>query len=318
MCAPVLASVLAPVLAAALLLAGAAGAMAQAVFPPGVSIGLAPPPGMGPSAGFAGFQHPSGASIVVVEMPAEAYAQLTEKFTPETLRSSGFIVAGAAQPLQLADGEGRLLRGTQDANGQTYAKWVVIARGPGTTALVTAQVPEGARAQVSDAAVEAALRSIAFRPQQSLQDQIGALPFTIGDTAGFRAVRVIAGSGLLLTDGPKDVDPDATQPIVVVASSLGAPTSPADQDALARRALGTLAQMSEISITDEKRAMRGAATVLLLHATAKDARSGRLVQVTQTVIFSEGRYVRVVGIAPADRADAIARTDRLAGSVVLR
>lgn len=299
------------------LMVGGRAMAAEPVFPPGAAIGLVPPPGMSPATAFSGFQHEAGASIVLVEMPPEAYAQLIAKFTPAALKPTGFVVTGEAQPLAVAGGEGRLFHGSQEANGLTYAKWVAVVHGPANTGLITVQVPEDARALVPDAAVETALKSVAFRAEQSIEQQMGALPFTVGDLAGFRPVRMIGGSGLILTEGPKDVDPDASQPIVIVAASLGRDVPAAEQAAYARTALTSLAQLKDIKIEAETRSTRGKAVLYRHHAAAADARTGKPMKVTQTVIYTDGQYVRVIGIDPSG-GDVIARADTLAGSVAAR
>ena len=57
-------------------------ALAQPSYPPGSRVGLTPPDGMVVSKRFSGFENPAKASsITVVEMPAEAYAELAAGFT---------------------------------------------------------------------------------------------------------------------------------------------------------------------------------------------------------------------------------------------
>ncbi len=116
-------------------------ARADPVFPGAGALGLTPPAGMSVSRRFAGFEHPAGASIILVEMPPEAWDQINGRFTPEALAATGFRVKGGAEPLPVAGGEGFVLRGTQPANGLTYAKWVAVVRGAPGTGLVTVQVP---------------------------------------------------------------------------------------------------------------------------------------------------------------------------------
>jgi hypothetical protein len=292
---------------------------AEAVFPPAGSVGLVPPPGMTQAKAFSGFEHRSGASILITEMPAEAYGQLVEKFTPAALRASGFEARDAGASLSVSGGEGRVLRGRQAANGQSYAKWVAVVRGGAGTGLVTVQVPEAARGQVSDEAVEAALATIAFRAPGSLADQMAALPYRVGDLAGFRPVRTLMGNALMLTDGPKDIDPDGAQPLVVVAPSMGRAAVPEGQEgAFARKALATFRDIRDVTITDEERTAREGAVVHRLRATGTDAKSGRPVAVTQTIRFDGPGYLRVLGLAPADRAEALARAERVAASVATR
>ena len=72
----------------ATLLAVAAGAPARAadpIFPPNSRIGLVPPPGFSPSMKFPGFEHAQGsAAILLVEIPAEAFAELEKSFEEQT------------------------------------------------------------------------------------------------------------------------------------------------------------------------------------------------------------------------------------------
>lgn len=294
-------------------------ALAEPVFPAAGSLGLAPPPGMVPSTRFAGFEHTSGASVILVEMPPEAWDQIDGRFTPEALAATGFRVRGGREALPVAGGAGFVLRGTQSANGLTYAKWVAVVRGAPGTGLVTVQVPETAAKQVPGAAVEAALRTIAFRPKASLADQVSALPYAVGDMAGYRPVAVFAGNGLLLTDGPKDVDPSREQPVVVVAPSLGqAPVPEGGEIAFARKVFTAQKDLTDAAVTEEARSTRGGAVVVRLRGTGTDTRSGRTLGMTQTMVFAGARYLRVIGFADPARADALDRAERVAASVAMR
>lgn len=306
-------------LLAGLLSSAAPALAAEPVFPRAGSLGLAPPAGMKPATSFAGFEHRSGASIVLVEMPPEAWDQINGKFTAEALAPSGFRVKGGPEPLSTAGGEGFVLRGTQGANGLTYAKWVAVVRGASGTGLVTVQVPEAAAKQVPAPTVEAALRTIAFRAKASLADQVAALPYTVGDTAGFRPTGVFAGNGLLLTEGPKDVDPEREQPMVIVTPSLGQVPVPAGGEvAYARRIFAAQKDLKDVAITGEERSTRGDAVVVRLRGTGTDTKNGRALGMTQTTVFEDGRYLRVIGFADAGRTDALARAERVAASVAMR
>jgi hypothetical protein len=292
---------------------------AEPSFPPAVSIGLVLPSGMTPSKGFAGFEHRSGASIIIVEMPAEAYPQIVAGFTPERLRQTGFIANGESEALAVSGGEGRVLRGSQTANGLVYTKWVAVVKGQAGTGLVTVQVPASAEAELPRAEVETALRTIAFRTPVSLDDQIAALPYAVGDMADFRPVRVLAGTSLLLTKGPKDVDPDATQPLIIIASSMGQTTVHKGQEsAFARKVFSGLASLKDITVTDENRSVNGSQILVRLRGAAKHVKSDRPMGLTQTVLFSDRGYLRVIGIAPPDAGDALTKADQIAASVAFR
>lgn len=289
------------------------------VFPPGSAVGLAPPAGLKPAQGFSGFQDSeTNASIVVVEMPAEAYGQIVAKLTPAALAAMGFTVAGEAEAWPLAGAQARIMRGTQTAHGLRFSKWVVVAGTPTATAMVTAQRPEAARGTIPDEAIEAALRTITMRAPAGVDDQMAALTFRIGDLAGLRVVRAIAGSSLLLTEGPKDVVKDGSQPLVIVASSLGTVAPDGDRAALARRALSQLKQIRDVEVGDAVREAGGPVEWVRHEGTAIDASTGQPVRVVQVMRFEGAGYVRVIGLGRASDAALSQKARRLAASITLR
>lgn len=290
---------------------------AAPVFPGSSVIGLVPPQGMKPSGSFSGFEHSSGASIVLVDLPAEAYDALAGRFTPEGLRPSGFVMRGDGLPLSITGGEGMLARGYQEAHGVRFRKWIALLRGPAITGMVTVQVPEG-EAGISDAAVEAALQTIAFGPAQSMDDQVAALPYAVGDLAGFRIVRGLLGNSLLLTDGPMNVDPEGDQPMVVVAHSLGAAWTAGQELAFARKAAGEIAGLEEVAITGERQSQSASTAIVRLRGQATDVSNGQPRLFAQTILFHGSDYIRVVAITPPEREEALDRAERLAGSISMR
>lgn len=294
-----------------------AQAPAAPVFPGSSVIGLVPPEGMTPSRSFAGFEHSSGASIVLVDLPAEAYDALAGRFTPDGLRPSGFVMRGDSLPLSIAGGEGMLAHGYQEAHGVRFRKWIVLLRGPAITGMVTVQVPEG-KAGISDAVVETTLQTIAFRPAQSMEDQVAALPYAVGDLAGFRIVRGLLGNSLLLTDGPKDVDPEGDQPMVVVAHSLGRVWTAGQELAFARKAATGISGLEDIAITSERQSQSASTPIVRLRGQGRDAGSGQSRLFAQTILFHGSDYIRVVAITPPERAEALDRAERLAGSISMR
>lgn len=284
---------------------------AAAIFPQGGAIGLAPPPGMTEAAAFTGFESAAGDSIVVAELPREAYADLIRRIAASPAGQplpNGVTIDGPGTPVTLAGGiAGMRWRGHQTVAGVRYAKWMLLAEGPAATAIVTAQVPEP-RAAGAAPAIEAALASLRFQAAADLETAIAALPFALGDRAGFRPVRTLMGSALLLTEGPRDTDPDGAQPIVVVAASIDARPI-ADPEASARQMFGAQAGFTRI---DMKTIERRGDTVVADGTAVDRARYVRLRQHLRPT--PGGGYLRTVCMWPvAD--DLAARCDRLAGSV---
>src|SRR5690606_36335748 len=118
----------------ALGLPAAAASANEIIYPAGGVVGLDPPEGMVEAPNFAGFVSEEGASIVIVEMPPEAFDEVVTRFNAEGLASQ-MDVEGAPRQLTLSDGvEALLVSGGQTAHGIDYRKWSLLARGSATTA----------------------------------------------------------------------------------------------------------------------------------------------------------------------------------------
>ena len=116
-----------------------AGALAaDPVYPPGSRFGFEPAKEMVVSRRFTGFERQSGgATVSVVELPAQAYKDLTTNFTDENLKSQGLVVK-SRETLKLADGrEGLLVSGEQPieqpAGAPALHKWVFLVSDPTVT-----------------------------------------------------------------------------------------------------------------------------------------------------------------------------------------
>src|SRR5947209_3943392 len=81
---------------------------ADPVFPPGARFGFDPPADMSVSRRFSGFERKEGgATVSVVELPPNAFAELVSGFTDANLRSQGFAVE-KREEVKIGDNEGML------------------------------------------------------------------------------------------------------------------------------------------------------------------------------------------------------------------
>lgn len=296
-------------------------ALAQAVrYVSGTGVGLVPPKGMVPAKAFSGFESPgTNASILVAEFPPEAYPQILATFNPEGITASGLQAAGPAIDWKVAGGQGgRLIRGKQAAHGLQFKKWIMLAKSSTNTVMLSVQVPEAKDAPLTDAAVEAALRTVSLKAAPTLEEQVGALPFKVGDRVNFRLVRVLAGSGLLLTDGPRDTIPDASQPVVIVASALGTVDAGDEESrrALAQQAFATIAGVSDVSIVSQTMTEKDGVAWSRIEGRGTYRDSMEAVGTLQVMRFDKAGYVRVVAIARTLVKDNVfPRVDTLAASI---
>jgi len=282
--------------------AGAAAA-ADPVFPPGLRIGLEPPPGMSVSRRFPGFEDADNkVAISLVELSPPAYENI-EKSIFDSVPTG--VTVEKREMFPFADGIGFFLIGTSQVDGITLHRWFLLARAisganAGLAVLVTATVPEQALAIYSDKVIRAALASVTFR-QPPLAEQIGLLPFKLTDLAGFRAMQAIAAGGVILTDGPTD---DITrQPYMIVSVGPGAPAEPGDRDRFARDMLSS-APLSELTVTSTEPMRISGLPGFEIRADAKNPR-GDPVKLVQWVRFGVSGYVRIIGVVAADKWDEL-------------
>src|SRR5712691_421848 len=272
---------LAPLLLALALGAGAARA-AEVAFPPGSRIGLAPPGGLVTSKNFFGFEDPdNNVAIIMVSLPVEAYADLEKSATADQLKRQG-VTLETREALSLSLGRAFLVIGRQEVEKTKIRKWILVAASPALTALVTVQVPDAARTSYPDAAIRAALASLAVRDTVPDEAQLSLLPFKVGELAGFRISGIMPGRAVMLGDG------------------AGGPGQVSERDAFARDAFATIAGLKEVRVTGSEPLRIGGQQGHQIIADAKDASGATALTVVQWLRFGGSAYLQMVGIARAE------------------
>ena len=194
---------------------------AEPAFPPGSRIGLEPPGDLKPSTRFPGFEDiDRKVAVTLLELPASAYAELARAANATEQRG---LTDVKREEFSLRDGTGLLVTGRAQINDVALHKWILLATAAADkdlTVLINVEVPEAARAVYSDAVIRQALASVTFRPMP-IQEQLGLLPFKLGQLAGFRVMQVLAQGGVILTEGP--TDDLSKQPYVIVSIGQGSP-----------------------------------------------------------------------------------------------
>jgi hypothetical protein len=274
---------------------------AEPMFPPGSRVGLVPPQGFDMGKAFAGFEDRQRSALIVIsEYPAAAYPDLESHVAAEQMQKQGLVVEGR-EPMTLAPGPGFVVVGSQQAGGTAFRRWVLVAQTPQFTAIVSVQVPIDEKEAYPDTAVRASLATFAVRAKAPAEEQLGALPFTLRDLAGFRVARVMAGTATLLTDGPEDNLEVAEQPLVLIAAAPGAPPSqPADRDRFARGVLSETPGIKEVRLMRSEPLRVGGAPGHEILAEAKDVKSGADVMVAQWLRFGTSGHLRILALARKD------------------
>ena len=169
---------------------------------------------------------------------------------------------------------------------------------PELTALVTVQVPESANASYPDAAVRAALASLAVRPPVPIEEQLSLLPFKVGDLAGFRIGGMMPGRAVMLSDAAADARSSA-EPHIVVAIAPGGPRKPAT--AKPSRAKFRHHPQHQGHPRHECRAAADRRSAWPPdHGQCHRTVNGADVTVVQWLRFGGGGYMHLVGVARTD------------------
>jgi hypothetical protein len=128
------------------------------------------------------------------------------------------------------------------------------------------------------------------------------VPFKLGEMSGMRPVRILGGTGVFLTDGPKDTPAVADQPVFVISIGQGGPEQASERVNFARNLFTGLADFKDVRIVsgDMLRLGGGSLPTHELQAEAKDVQTDTPMKIVQWVRFGPGAFVRMVGVARAD------------------
>jgi hypothetical protein len=287
-------------LAVASLASLAPGAIADPVFPPGLRVGLEPPVGMSPSARFPGFEDTGhNAIIAILDLPLSAYQEL-EAATFNKLQRD--LEQPKRESFPFENGIGFLISGTAHQNGVAVRRWSFLAQAIGSvqnlTALINVEVPESALSVYSDAIIRKALASVTFRPTP-VQEQLGLLPFKLGDLAGFRVAQISPTGGVILADTASDNT--GPQAFMVISVERGGPAEAGDRSRFARD-LMVSAPVRDLSLQSAEPMRIGGAPGHEIRAQGKGP-AGDPVSMVQWLRFGASGYLRVIAISPTDKWD---------------
>jgi len=280
---------------------------AEPVFPSGSTVGLVPPPGMSLATGFSGFEDEAhGAKIVVTTFPPIAYKQLVPGFA-DRLKQQGTIVdehvalTVGGNPALLISGRQQV--STPQGKVTVRARYIIVGS-PKGSAFVIADVVDAESATFPDAVIRTALTSVTFRDPPSLGQQADALPFTLSLTAHFRITGTMAGNTVVLTDGPKDVDPEEDQPSFIVVSSNKTPAVAARAN-FARQTLGTGGDSYRVtSIETARNITIGGFPAYEILASGR-TKSGASIKIVDWELFAPNSTITMEGIARTSQFDGI-------------
>jgi hypothetical protein len=254
------------------------------------------------SKSFYGYEDPeNNAAIILLALPAQAYADLDRSVSADTLKQQG-LTFETREAMPLSTGEAFLVVGHHEVDNVKIRKWILVAASSSLTALVTVQIPDAAKALYPDAAIRAALATLAIRTTVPADEQLSLLPFKVSELAGFRVAGIIPGRAVMLGDAAdaSGLPGAINEPHIFVAISPGGPTQSSDRDAFARDVFATIPNLRDIRITTSEPLRIGGQQGHQILANAKDPIGTTELTVMQWLRFGGGAYLQMVGVARTD------------------
>jgi hypothetical protein len=287
--------------AVALLAALVEPAVADAVFPTGVRVGLTPLVGLAPSKTFPGFESEDhSVKVLVTELPADAYGEVKKAFTA----NPGALTAIKPESLETSAGTAYYTVESAKDGGTAVRRYSMIVSGGTFAGYVAVQIPENASKIYSDDAVRQMFASATIRKEVPVAEQLGMLPFKLSDLGNFKNVRTLApGAAVLLADGD-EANGFEPAPYMIIGVIGATPPETEDRARFAQQAATAIPGIREGHITMSE-PIRIAGTPG--YETRIDATSGKdntPVTIVQWLRFGAGSSLRIIGSAPRDQWSA--------------
>jgi hypothetical protein len=270
---------------------------ADPVFPPGIRVGMTPLMGLSRAKTFVGFEtEDHSVKVLVAELPADAYSEVMNAFKanpggtggikPETIETSAGLAYYTVENAK--DGANNVRRYSMILPGGTFSGYVAV------------QVPENAFKIYTDDAVRQMFASAAVRKEVPVEEQLGQMPFKIGELSDFKNVRTLAvGAAIILADGNETTGFEAA-PFMVIGLIGSTPAQPDDRGRFAQQIATTIPGVRDARITmSEPVRIDG----MPGYETRIDATSGKdntSVTVVQWLRFGSQSSLRIIGSAPRE------------------
>jgi hypothetical protein len=270
---------------------------ADVVFPPGARVGMKPLVGLVKAKTFAGFEtEDQGVKVLVTDLPAEAYGEVAGAFKANPGGTGG------VKPESIDTAAGLAYYTVENARdgASNVRRYSMILPGPTFSGYVAVQVPENASKIYTDDAIRQMFATAEIRTEVPVDEQLGLMPFKIGELSNFRNVRTLApGAALILADGDEKAGFEAA-PFMIIGIIGSTAASPDDRGRFAQQIATTIPGVRDGRITmSEPVRIDGQPG----YETRIDAVSGKdniPVTIVQWLRFGGQSSLRIIGSSPRD------------------
>ena len=292
--------------ALALLVATAFPALAaDAVYPPGLRLGMVPLVGLSKAKTFPGFESEDGSvKVLITELPPAAYNEVVSALNANPAGTSG------VKPDKIETSAGLAYFTTESTKaGDTQVKrYSMIVPGSGFSGYVAVQIPENAAKIYTDEAVKQMFATATIRKEVSVDEQLGLLPFKVTDLAGFKDVRtLVPGSSIILADGSESAGYES-KPFMILGLIGATPQAADDRARFAQEAALQIPGLRESRVTMSEPIRINSQPGFETRIDGVSGKDKTPVTVVQWIRFGGGTSLRIIASAPRDQwSDAFTR-----------
>jgi hypothetical protein len=272
---------------------------ADPVFAPGSRVGLTPLVGLVPAKTFAGFEtEDHGVKVLVTELPAEAYGEVSKAFKSDPGGTAGIHPA----TIETAAGTAYYTTETATNGPVSVRRYSMILSGGTFSGYVAVEVPENSTKIYTDDAVRQMFASAVVRNEVPLQETLGQLPFKVGDTADFKKVRLLpVGAAVILSDNMDEAAALEQNAFMIVGLIGSAPSQPGDRDRFAQEMARSIPGIREAKLTVSEPIRIDSSPGYETRLDGISGKDNTPVTVVQWLRFGTPAVMRIIGIAPRDQ-----------------
>jgi hypothetical protein len=284
--------------AVALVIAATCSAFAaDPVFPPGARVGMTPLVGLNPARSFIGFEtEDHGVKVLVTDLPAEAYGEVANAFKANPGGSGGI----KPESIETAAGLAYYTAENAKDGATNVRRYSMILPGPTFSGYVAVQVPENASKIYTDDAIRQMFASAAIRNQVPVEEQLGLMPFKMGELSNFKNVRTLApGAALILADGDEKAGFEVA-PFMIIGIIGSTPNQPEDRGRFAQQIAATIPGVRDGKITMSEPVRIDGQPGYETRIDAVSGKDSTPVTIVQWLRFGGQSSLRIIGSSPRD------------------
>lgn len=264
----------------------------------GTSVSVTPPEGFTKAERFPGFMNEAiGASIMISEIPGP-FVEATGGFNdPKRLQAQGMRLLNKSSII-VGGRSAILLDIEQPAYGTMFKKWLLAVDRSGSTALIVATYPSGAKRGLAEQLKEAVL-GVTFG---EISDPKEALSFTVLPSPPFEIAKIM-GQTLILSVNGEFPAKDESSPFMILALSPNKDNVISDKKAFAENVVMQTATVKNITIEHTVPVKIGSLMGYAIVAEGIGSEEKTPLTLYQVILYDTVGHSLILGVTPSAKRD---------------